>query len=577
MIEIKAQVLSSKAIKLSKNVFSNKLENSTTKVIFDSIEENANLLNKYVAFLNPNGEVFLFPLNKEDNSFIVTTAITKIDGVYSMLFLSTNSEFNEETGELLDPNFKTYISNPTKFTINSNFLDEESLEEPEVDPNILNVWEEINQTIIYLNSESFQEEIINNLHISESDIETITNNLKNDETFKEAIKGEDGVPGKDGRGIYEEWIDQNKYIEGLVDGSKLFYWNKKVLETILSQSPFFNDEVVLETDATILKYNHNDRVFNIYNSNDLNNRVGWVTLSEEIQKEKESSYFTLNTSTKIISILDGLFLKVPFIYVDEYTEEYMKGPQGPAGPAGIGEKGDPGERGKDGESAFDIWAKNQPSPRQQLEEEHIFNLETDLDEKLYFTNETLKILRENPYTVSFGLRFIKENGSSNAADDVEISIMNNDYGIELGTTFSVHNKCYQEGSGSYIYFQNNFKFISGEITGNEYTTLREIINNIVIVVRKNGEYLYNSVDTCGWKNAELVCNGRIFEISSLIERPAYIATEGGGASYTEEEFLESLKGDKGEQGDTYTITEQDYEEIANIVLSKMINAEEVGY
>lgn len=255
-IEIKARLLPSKAISLSKNIFGNKMENSVTKIVFSEIEENANLLNKYVMVLTPEDKSYLIPLDPEDNSFIVTLDITRIDGVYTMLFLSTNSQYNEETGELLDPNFKTYVSNPTTFKINYNFLSEENLQEPECDPNLLNLFESMNQTVIYLNSEEFKQTLIDSLHLSEEDIQTITNNLKNDEEFKEALKGEDGEPGKSS---YQEWLDlgnqgtEEDFINSLKgkDGESCYYEGEEpptdTSKLWIVEEEDSNEEIVLST------------------------------------------------------------------------------------------------------------------------------------------------------------------------------------------------------------------------------------------------------------------------------------------------------------------------------------------
>ena len=90
MIEITAKVLENKNITLSNKNFGNKYDNSVRKVVFSEICENGNLLNKYAAFLSPANEIFLFPLRSEDNSFIVSTNITKEAGAWKLIYLSTN-------------------------------------------------------------------------------------------------------------------------------------------------------------------------------------------------------------------------------------------------------------------------------------------------------------------------------------------------------------------------------------------------------------------------------------------------------------------------------------------------------
>lgn len=50
-----------------------------------------------------------------------------------------------------------------------------------------------------------------------------------------------------------------------------------------------------------------------------------------------------------------------------------------------------------------------------------------------------------------------------------------------------------------------------------------------------------------------------------------------GFKGTEAEWLASLKGDKGDQGDTYTLTEADKDEIKQSILDEMEQAEDFTY
>lgn len=201
MIITNAKVLENKILTLSKKNLGNKYDNSVNKVVFTDICEPGDLLNKYVAFLSPADEIFLFPLNQEDNSFLVTTSITQLAGTWRMLYLATNTEISEE-GEI-DTNYKVFVSNSTDFTITENYLSD-ILEEVIVDENLKIIYEELEQQILYLSSEEFKNELISQLRISEEDINTITNNLKQDEEFKNEIKGQDGEAGKS---AYQSWLD----------------------------------------------------------------------------------------------------------------------------------------------------------------------------------------------------------------------------------------------------------------------------------------------------------------------------------------------------------------------------------
>ena len=321
---IKAKILPSKSISLSKSVFANKMENSVTKIVFEEIEENANLLNKYVSIFSPNGEAFLIPLNPEDNSFIVTYDITRIDGSYTMLYISTNSQFNLETGELVDPNFKTYVSNQTTFKINSNFLNEENLQEPEVDPNILNIWETMNQTVVFLNSEEFKQELIDSLHLSAEDIETIINNLKNDEEFKEEIKGE---KGEDGKSIYEEWLNQNKYIDGESINSNLkFYINKDELDSIKIEANGYYNNTLFQT--TTSKFSLKIRGEEVTLERFLNNGTEAIETYTEEQMIEGINFPNNDYVVANILNVDYILLKEKYLNVEEFSNLYLRGEQG---------------------------------------------------------------------------------------------------------------------------------------------------------------------------------------------------------------------------------------------------------
>lgn len=253
MIEINAKVLESKALTLSKKNFGNKMDNCVTKVIFTDICEVGDLLNKYVAFLSPADEIFLFPLNQEDNSFLVTTSITQLAGTWRMLYLATNTEISEE-GEI-DTNYKVFVSNSIDFTITENYLSD-ILEEVIVDENLKIIYEELEQQILYLSSEEFKNELISQLRISEEDIQTITNNLKNDEEFKAEIKGEDGEPGKS---AYQTWLDlgntgtEEDFINSLKgkDGESCYHTGEEAptdtSKLWIVEEEDSNEEIVLST------------------------------------------------------------------------------------------------------------------------------------------------------------------------------------------------------------------------------------------------------------------------------------------------------------------------------------------
>jgi hypothetical protein len=205
MFEIYGQITDDKSFKLDKKVFGNKLDNSISKVIINSISEEGNLKNKYVAFYSPKKDLFLFPLNSEDNSFIITTTITQHPGSWKILYLSTNSEIVDG---VIDTDYKVFISNVSDFSITDNFLDE-TIEDVIPDENLKIIYEQLEQTVIYLNSDDFKEDLINSLHISESDLNKIITDLKSDEEFKSEIKGEKGDKGDPGKDFtYEDFTEE---------------------------------------------------------------------------------------------------------------------------------------------------------------------------------------------------------------------------------------------------------------------------------------------------------------------------------------------------------------------------------
>ena len=62
----------------------------------------------------------------------------------------------------------------------------------------------------------------------------------------------------------------------------------------------------------------------------------------------------------------------------------------------------------------------------------------------------------------------------------------------------------------------------------------------------------------------------------FVESAYSIALEYGFKG-TKEEWLESLKGEKGDKGDDYVLTEADKQAIAEIVVDKLTNGDEVSY
>ena len=188
MIEIKAKVSKNKNISLSSNMFGNKMDNKITKVIFTEITDEGLLNNKYVLLESPTGNIILLPLNTDDNSFIITTAISSIPGTWKILYLSTDVEVID--GEI-NNDYKVFISNSFDFNIKDNYIDD-TIETEIPDENLKTIYDELNKTVIYLKSEDFKDELISNLKISEEDINKIINALKTDEEFQASVKGEPG-------------------------------------------------------------------------------------------------------------------------------------------------------------------------------------------------------------------------------------------------------------------------------------------------------------------------------------------------------------------------------------------------
>lgn len=493
MLTITAQLLDNKSIKLSKKNFGNKLDNSITKVIFNEIAEAGNLNNKYVAFLSPTSEIFLFPLNS-DNSFIVTYTITQYAGAWRMLYLATNTAIEEGA---IDNDYKVYVSNSIDFTITENFLTD-IIEQPIIDDNLEIIYEQLNQEILYLSSEGFKDEIaemvLANFELTEEQIGQIADNLKNDEEFKESVKGQSlyeywlkdaiynkndrvnsslkfyinkdlieylkaqnpyaeyqtqlfsisnyfyilsvnqgvaqlflystsslketyteedilyngvsfyndniikdisiinnfnplykeeyltvteytrkygyelthedmdyvketlkndeefkesvkGENGEAGRGIYTEYIELNSYEIGGIDSNNNFYWNKNVLEEILSKNGSYDGKIVLQTDFMTFTYYALDKVFNVYVNSDLSTRVDWVNITKLLSEE--APYVRLQNSTEITLIEDSLLLREPFISIEDYSSTYLKGE--------AGANGVDGKDGTDGKSSYQSW------------------------------------------------------------------------------------------------------------------------------------------------------------------------------------------------------------------------------
>ena len=318
MVEIYGQITSDKNFKLNKKVLGNKMDNSITKVILNEIATEANLLNKYVAFLSPESEIFLFPLNSEDNSFIVTTTITQYAGTWRILYLATNKEIIE--GEI-DTDYKVYVSNSTDFTITDNFLDD-TIEEVIVDENLAIIYEQLEQTVIYLNSDEFKEDLINNLHMSESDILAITNNLKNDEEFKAELKGEPGEKGDPG----EKGADGTVSFDELTEEQK---------ESLKGESGYDGKDGKDGIDGVGISN------IELKETDENGNNIYTITLSDN------STYdFVANKGDKGDPGKDGKDGKDGTMSFDELTEEQKESL-----------KGDPGERGETGTGISNIELK----------------------------------------------------------------------------------------------------------------------------------------------------------------------------------------------------------------------------
>ena len=235
MVNIYASILD-KNISLSSNNFGNKYDNGVRQVIFNSIEDNGNLTNKYVAFLNPNDDFFLLPLN-EENSFIVTTNLTLIAGKWTMLYIATN---NEIVDGQLDDTYKSYVSNVVSFNITDNFIDDR-IEEIVEDENLKIWYETLEQTIAYLSGDTFREsvvqEVLDKFELTEQNINQITTTLKNDKTFKQEVKGDKGDKGDKGEPGYTpqkgvDYFDGTDGQDGYTPVRGTDYWTAEDIQTI---------------------------------------------------------------------------------------------------------------------------------------------------------------------------------------------------------------------------------------------------------------------------------------------------------------------------------------------------------
>ena len=523
MIEIYGQITSDKNFKLNKKNFGNKMDNSIAKVILNEITEEGDLLNKYVAFYSPIDEIFLFPLNSEDNSFIITTTITQYPGNWRILYLSTNKEIKEGN---IDTNYKVFISNSTDFTITDNFLDD-TIEEVIVDENLEIVYESLQQTIVYLNSDDFKEDLINNLHISESDIETITNNIKNDEAFKEELRGEPGPAGPQGEPgtvVFEELTEEQ--IETLrgepgadgVDGVGIS--NIKFLETDENGNNIYT---ITLTDKSSYEFIANKG--NKGDKGDPGKNGSFEDLTAAQKEELKGNPGDKGDTGIGISNIE--FKETDEngnnIYIitltDNSTYEFIanrgeKGDTGAAGKDGSFEdltdeekeslKGDPGERGEDGKSAYSAYLEQ-------------FNLKPLVIEELA-GGKTLKIMNDRGEEWEGRLFF----GDS---DYFKFVINSNERYIQ--SKYGLYGF-----DGEKIYFDNNGEVIIPEVE--TYTYQGQIYKLDIphfISISLTDEV---AADLFSFKNA--------------------------GEAKTESAWIDSLKGKTGDQGETgATFTPEVYE------------------
>lgn len=214
MREIIITIDENKSINISNTDFGNLYDNKTTKVKFELDELYEDIANKYVALRRPDQTVIIFPLD-DDNSFIISNSISNHPGSWSILFLGTNTEIDED-GDI-DNTGRVIVSDEAIFNITNNFLTDPVPTEEEIDENLKVIYDDLNQTVIYLKSEEFKElvkgekgldgkgilsiektetvDLIDTYTITFTDLTTTTFDIKN---------GEQGPKGKSAYDIYFE-------------------------------------------------------------------------------------------------------------------------------------------------------------------------------------------------------------------------------------------------------------------------------------------------------------------------------------------------------------------------------------
>jgi hypothetical protein len=379
------------------------------------------------------------------------------------------------------------------------------------------------------------------------------------------MKGEDGADGKD---AYEVWLEDNPlngsveppsdYVFDLEkDGDRLFYSKEEFTSnnhSVAMVIPLDENGNDLDDKFKFIFWGRNTSTFyyiyfiiknGTYGSNsavslasvdmgqNLTQDIGIsVNMMINALKQKDTwEYPTAAKKFRVSSSNDETFYGVnQSIFTtgtgatsifDNSKEAYYE--------AMKGEDGVPGERGIDGKSAYEVWKEDNPLYKEKLEENTLITSES-FEENLYSLSETIDeevvvfhfVNPNYPNALGYTRMLVKYNGTN-------FKVKNQGSAIELmvgdGTSFTIKQITDALIDGGYTGFFTN---------GSEYAA----------------KIIYNTT----FDDVEVNCKGISIKRDS-----------------TEEDYYKAIK------GDDYTITEQDYDAIANVVLSKMTNAEEVDY
>ena len=156
MLDLVIKMTKSKTLIAPRLKLGDKRDYCVVRITLDLPLEYDIIENKYIIMTNPDTvSSFIIPLT--NNSFIVTNAISDYPGQWGIVFLATTNKIVD--GVIVESDI-VCASDKIFGTIVDNELPEHLEDEP-IDPNLKTVYDQMNASIQYINSTTFQDIIYN--------------------------------------------------------------------------------------------------------------------------------------------------------------------------------------------------------------------------------------------------------------------------------------------------------------------------------------------------------------------------------------------------------------------------------